>query len=135
MTFVRTTYGNGTGETNGVVFRLTSDDFCRDNIQQRHMLRTLQQSKVDARTAMAGLQGLEEKQKALRKQIIRARAEHEELLEDGKQACSCSKSWSEMQPVLLLCIALHLSAEPAFASCLQHRLKEEQHIHADLNAI
>ena len=32
----------------------------------------------------------EKKQKALRKRIIRAKADHEELLEDVKQACSCS---------------------------------------------
>ena len=48
----------------------------------------LQQSKASARTAISGLADQQEKQKALRKQINRARLDYEELLEDGKQACS-----------------------------------------------
>ena len=48
----------------------------------------LQQSKLDAHAAISGLRAQEEKQKALRKQIIRARADYEELLEDGKEASS-----------------------------------------------
>ena len=52
----------------------------------------LQQSKRKAHSAIAGLMDQEKKQKALRKQIIRAKADHEELLEDGKQACSRSGS-------------------------------------------
>lgn len=58
----------------------------RDNGQQQQVHILLQQSKSSARTAISGLADQQEKQKGLRKQIIRARADYEELLEDGKQA-------------------------------------------------
>ena len=64
--------------------------YCRDNQQQQHTQACLQQSKVNARAAISGLAQQEEQQKALRKQLIRARADYEELLEDGKQACLCN---------------------------------------------
>ena len=45
----------------------------------------LQQSKMSARVAISGLTDQRDKLKVVRKQIIRVRAEYEELLEDGKQ--------------------------------------------------
>ena len=50
------------------------------------MHQHVQQSKFDARAAISGLTAQEEKLKALRKQIIRVKADQEELLEDGKVA-------------------------------------------------
>lgn len=79
-----------------MVCALMSYRHCRDNQQQQHLHMTLQQSKIDAHAAIAGLVEQEEKQKALRKQIIRARADYEELLEDGKQACNYSSCYPAM---------------------------------------
>lgn len=80
----------------------------RDNNQQQQLHKALQQSKQDAHTAITELLEREEKQKALRKQIIRIKADYEELLEDGKQACTCSKVYPAPQQTmstLLHCIA------------------------------
>ena len=58
---------------------------CRENMQQRTAHAALQQSKVQARAAITGAVQQQETLRGLAKQLIRAKADHEELLVDGKQ--------------------------------------------------
>lgn len=58
---------------------------CRDNVYQLDTHVRLRESKSQARAAMTGMAKQLESHRALEKQLIRARADHDELVIDGKE--------------------------------------------------
>lgn len=59
----------------------------RDNLHQIGTHTRLQESKTQARAAMTGMTKLHDSCNTLKKRLIRAKADREELLIDGKKVC------------------------------------------------
>ena len=57
----------------------------RDHMQQIHAHEAVRQSKTEAKAIINGLAKQQETQRALAKQLIRAKADHQVLLIDGKE--------------------------------------------------
>ena len=72
---------------------------CRDLNKQLGDARHLQQLKVDAQVVIMDIGQQEETQRALKRKLIRAKADLEVLLLDDKQACNLL--------LLLLVVGLH----------------------------